>query len=175
MKFIVGIGNPGKKYEGTRHNIGFNAIDVISARKNLDRKILLKPDTYVNATGSAVSEIVRKHRLAPSDVLIVCDDVNLQFGKLRLRASGSAGGHHGLESVIGELGSEEFPRLRVGVGSELMPKDDLTGFVLDRFAAAEKKTLPLLLEKTATVCETWVKDGFDGAVNCLSRLQSVQS
>lgn len=175
MKFIVGIGNPGKKYEGTRHNIGFGVLDAVSARKNLDRKMLLKPDTYVNATGCAVSEVIRKHRLTPSDVLVVCDDVNLQFGKLRLRPSGSAGGHHGLESVIAELGSEEFPRLRIGVGGEHMPKDDLTEFVLGRFTDAEKKALPALLEKTAAVCETWAKDGFDGATNCLSRLQSIQS
>jgi PTH1 family peptidyl-tRNA hydrolase len=107
------------------------------------------------------------------EALVVCDDVNLDFGKLRLRASGSAGGHHGLESVIEVLGTEDFPRLRIGVKNENMPKD-LAGFVLERFSGPEKKELPKILENAASVCEAWINEGFDAAVNRLSRLQSIR-
>jgi peptidyl-tRNA hydrolase, PTH1 family len=172
LKFIVGIGNPGRKYEGTRHNVGFRALDRLRAR-DLKDAVLVKPDTFVNNTGEAVAEILRKQGAVPRDLLIVCDDVNLAFGKLRLRDSGGPGGHHGLESVIAAAGTEDFPRLRIGVGSEGMPKDDLTDYVLGRFSTEEEKALEGILEKAASVCESWVKEGFGGATNVLSRLQSV--
>ena len=179
LKFIIGIGNPGKKYEKTRHNVGYRVVELLGGkagwRKDGKLKalraplgedaVLVKPETFVNRTGEAVP--------AQKDVLLVCDDVNLAFGALRLRASGSAGGHHGLESVIEALRSEEFPRLRIGVRNERMPKD-LTGFVLEEFGAQERKALPEILKKAALICETWAKSGFDAARDALSRLQSVK-
>ena len=194
MKFIVGIGNPGKSYERTRHNSGFQVLDRLALKLcsdsgtkfkwDKDRKLkteikicpvggLAKPATFVNLSGESVLAIVKKNHCAPKDLLIVCDDVNLAFGKLRLRESGSAGGHHGLESIIEHLGSEEFPRLRVGVGNDKMPKD-LTSFVLEAFSPAEKKDLEKIFEKAVSVCETWLSKGFEFARDQLSQLQSVK-
>lgn len=176
MKFVVGIGNPGRKYEGTRHNIGSRVLGVM--RPRLDAAVkdvrLVDPGTYVNNTGDAVGELVSRFGAKPADLLIVCDDVNLVFGKLRFRASGSAGGHHGLESVIQALGSEDFARVRIGVGNETMPKDDLAPYVLEKFSRDEEKELPEILEKASKVCESWIREGADGALSCLSRLQSNQ-
>jgi PTH1 family peptidyl-tRNA hydrolase len=187
VKFIIGIGNPDKKYEKTRHNIGFMAMDEMNnpdrpapwkTNSKLEARIvrreenfLVKPLTYVNHTGVLLSALVKKYGLRLQDFLIVCDDVNLALGKLRLRESGSAGGHHGLESIIASLGSKDFPRLRVGIGSERMPKD-LTAYVLEEFTAEEKKDLPAILERAVSVCEAWEKKGFASARDLLSRLQS---
>ena len=190
MKYIVGIGNPEKQYDKTRHNIGFRVLDYLSARDSgvwrdkkkvrsrtcsLDEATLVKPETYVNNTGQAVSAILGKGEATAADFLFVCDDVNLAFGKLRFRDSGSAGGHHGLESVISAFGDENFARLRIGVGNEQMPKDDLTGFVLGRFNESEEKELKQILEKIVLICESWVNEGPIGATNCLSRLQSAKT
>ena len=175
MKFIVGIGNPEKKYDGTRHNIGFHALDVMSQKFGKREDVLLiKPDTYVNNTGDSVSKLCRKYAASSSDFLFVCDDVNLTFGKMRLRGSGGAGGHHGLESVIAAFGSEDFARLRIGVGSETMPKDDLTDYVLGKFSREEKKTLEEILERAASVCVAWTEEGLKPALDRLSKLQSNQ-
>ena len=189
MRVIVGIGNPEKKYDRTRHNVGFRVLDVLCGKRSgvwrskkkslsqvcsLESAVLMKPETYVNNTGDAVETAIKKYGAVPSDFLFVCDDVNLMLGKIRLRDSGSAGGHHGLESVIRAFGSEDFPRLRIGVGSEGMPKDDLTEFVLGVFEPGEQKKLETVLEKAVSVCEVWLKEGFDPALDELSRLQSVK-
>jgi PTH1 family peptidyl-tRNA hydrolase len=174
LKFVVGIGNPEKKYDGTRHNIGFRAID--AARKELGKRedvLLIKPDTYVNCTGDSISALRQKYGVSPSDLLLVCDDVNLVFGKLRLRASGSSGGHHGLESVIESLGSEDFARLRIGVGRPDMPKD-LTGFVLEKFSREEEKELGGIMDDVVSVCRHWVENGLKAATDRLSHLKSNQ-
>ena len=192
MKFVIGIGNPGKAYEKTRHNVGFEVLHSLGRRLhpdsytifqwNEDKRlraqikihknvVLLRPQVFVNNTGGTVSAISEKYHSKPHDILVVCDDVNLEFGKLRLRESGSAGGHHGLESIIEHLSSNGFPRLRVGVGNNKMPKD-LTSFVLEEFSAAEKKKFSDISEKAVLVCETWIKEGFESARNLLSRLQS---
>ena len=188
MKFIIGIGNPEKKYEGTRHNVGFAAVDRIAAKvlwkkdkvlnswaARTDADIfLVKPETFVNRTGQAASLIVEKHGAGPGDILVLSDDVNLDFGKLRLREKGSAGGHHGLESIIEALGGDDFPRLRIGVRNARMPKEDLAPFVLQKFTAGEAKDLKDILNKVALVCESWANEGFKAAMNVLSRLQSVK-
>lgn len=170
MKFVVGIGNPGKEYDGTRHNVGFAVLDAIG---KMPGAVLVKPDTYVNLTGDAVRAIVRKKGAKPEDFIVVCDDVNLDFGKIRLRPSGSAGGHHGLESVIEALGTDNFTRLRVGVRTEKMPKE-LSGYVLGKFTREEKKLLSAIVDRAARVCGSWVGSGFEEARLTLSRLQSVQ-
>ena len=175
MKFIVGIGNPGTQYKLTRHNIGFRAVDAIKKASKVDPKklLLVKPATFVNRSGEAVRSLRKKHRFQNQDLLVICDDVNLAFGKLRLRGRGSAGGHHGLESVIEALGSEDFPRLRIGVGHDEMPKD-LAGFVLERFNALEEKNLNTILSSVVMICDSWAKEGLSTAMNILSRLQSVK-
>lgn len=172
MKAIVGIGNPGKEYEKTRHNIGFQVLDALKKEGVAGRVVLEKPATFVNRTGDAVARLAKKHGLAPQDVLVVCDDVNLAFGKLRLRARGSSGGHKGLESVIQAIGAD-FPRLRVGVKNESTPKD-LALFVLEKFSREEAKQIPGLLEKAVSVCQAWAAENFDSGLNRLSRVQSNQ-
>ncbi|OGW83303.1 MAG: hypothetical protein A3C47_00260 [Omnitrophica bacterium RIFCSPHIGHO2_02_FULL_51_18] len=173
MKAIIGIGNPGEKYKHTRHNAGFMAVDAIKKTLEFDPKelLLVKPSTFVNKSGEAVRSLLDRHRFQNQDLLIVCDDVNLEFGKLRLRPRGSAGGHHGLESVVEAFGSGEFPRLRIGVARPAMPKN-LTGFVLERFSAEEEKKLKSILEKVVLICHRWVTDGVKPAMDTLSRLQS---
>ena len=192
MKFIVGIGNAEPKYDGTRHNVGFGALDgligtlELESQKRLrsskkfqaeiftaDAALLIKPLTFVNRTGDCVSAVLREYRASAPDFLFLCDDVNLSFGKLRLRDSGSAGGHHGLESVIEAFGSEDFSRLRIGVGGEMMPKDDLTDYVLGKFDSAEKQLIGGILGKVVSICKTWMNEGFEPAMNRLSQLQSV--
>ena len=191
MKFIIGIGNPGRKYLFTRHNVGFWAVTVLATRLKSDswalpdwKKdsslkaeivggtgfFLVKPQTFVNNVGETISALIREYRPLSQDMLLVCDDVNLEFGKLRLRASGSAGGHHGLESAISAIGSEDFSRLRVGVGNEQMP-EDVTGYVLEKFSSEELKTMEKILEKVGFICTDWIQNGFSSAVNRLSRLQ----
>ena len=188
MKLIIGIGNPGAEYENTRHNIGFLTLDKV--RKSIGSSpwkketalkswvsclgketVLAKPSTYVNRSGEAAKALLKKYSLKPESLLVVCDDVNLVFGKLRLRASGSSGGHHGLESISDELETKDFPRLKFGIAGDGMPKD-LSPYVLSAFSAGEKKELPDFLDHAASVCESWVKDGFSAALGCLSRLQS---
>ncbi len=189
MKFIVGIGNPEERYFKTRHNVGFKVLDALCRKHSgewhgkkalksqvcvLEGAVLVKPETYVNNTGDAAALFMKKHGASPADFLFVCDDVNLKLGKMRLRDGGSAGGHHGLESVIAAFASEDFPRLRVGVGSESMPKDDLTDFVLGKFSAGEKKTLDSVLEKAVSVCGVWLERGFAPALDELSKVQSTK-
>lgn len=192
MKFIIGIGNPGKEYSHTRHNIGFQVVDYISSHSrykndtytvlNLEKSSelkahiafltnnigLAKPDLYVNNTGGTISAITNKYGINNSDFLIVCDDVNLPFGKLRLRQSGSSGGHKGLESVIQDRGLEDFPRLRIGVGNDTMPKD-LSTFVLEKFSNEEMKQLTDIVGKAALISETWAVDGFEAAMAVLNK------
>lgn len=172
MKAIVGIGNPGKEYQGTRHNIGFRVLNALKKKDFEGRAVLSKPSTFVNRTGEAVTELVKKHKLASESVLLVCDDVNLEFGKLRLRRKGSAGGHKGLASVIEAIGAE-FPRLRIGVKNESTPKD-LAPFVLEKFSKEEESRITGLLEKAVSVCEVWAAEGFNTALDRLSRLQSIK-
>ncbi len=191
MKFVVGIGNPGKAYDSTRHNVGFEALDLLAEKWADGKKLkwvreakldalsvsagsdvrLVKPQAFVNNTGETVAALVDRRGASPEDILVVCDDVNLALGKLRLRPSGSAGGHHGLESVIAQTGSDGFPRLRIGVGNEQVPKD-LTGFVLGRFKANEREIAGKILEKAVLVCEAWAREGYAEAEKRLSQLQS---
>ena len=152
MKIVVGIGNPGRRYERTRHNLGFQVVDRLAAEHGLEvsrrrfdarvgegqiearRVLLVKPQTYVNLTGSAVAPLLRWHRSSTEDLLVVCDDLNLEPGKLRLRRRGASGGHNGLQSVIECLGTEEFARLRIGIGRG----DDAVAHVLGAFAPGER-------------------------------------
>ncbi len=177
MPLIVGLGNPGKDYERTRHNVGFLIVDEITrqlgwsfsvdrqvnalvAEGNIDghKVILVKPQTFMNLSGQAVASLVANYNISPTNVWITYDDAALELGALRIRKSGSAGGHNGMKSIITALGTEVFPRFRVGVGPqpELVPLED---FVLSRLSADEQKVLNGAAAKTATIILDSLKKG----------------
>ena len=182
LKIIVGLGNPGREYETTRHNTGYAVVDGLArkhrsrftvkrcrsliARTNIGERdaLLAKPLTFVNLSGEAVACMLRVAEAELSDLLVVVDDVNLPFGELRLRARGGDGGHKGLRSIIAHVSSEEFPRLRVGVGSDELP-EDLTEFVLGPFSEREIKELPNVVETCCRAVETIMVDGIERAMN----------
>lgn len=161
MKLIVGLGNPGARYNFTRHNFGFLALDFYFKVRRIEWKdkpkfgamwgregntIFIKPQDYYNESGRVVQEFMRFYKISLDDVLVVCDDFNLEFGKIRYRAQGSAGGNNGLKSIISTLGTEEFARLRVGTGNdELRRKMGDMDFVLSKFTPEEKEKLPGIL------------------------------
>ncbi len=161
MKLVVGIGNPGAKYSFTRHNAGFLTLDFYFKLNNLswgikphlgaifgrrDDILFIKPQNYYNASGNVVSNYAKYYKIVTSDIMIICDDFNLDFGKIRYRARGSAGGNNGLKSIISALGTEEFPRLRIGTGNdELRKKMGDMDFVLSKFLPEEKAILPEVL------------------------------
>ncbi len=182
LKVLVGLGNPGEQYQNSRHNIGFAVIDELArkhrARFTLKRcrslvartdiggcsVVLAKPLTFVNLSGAAVACLMRWMEVEPADVLVILDDVNLPYGKVRIRPRGSDGGHKGLRSIIEHIVSEEFPRLRVGVGSEPLP-DDLTDFVLGTFTEDEMDEMPTVVETCCRAAEIFVVKGTDCAMN----------
>jgi PTH1 family peptidyl-tRNA hydrolase len=179
MKAIVGLGNPGAEYVGTRHNVGFEVVDEVARRWNVRLKswkslaslaavpghdaLLAAPKTFMNLSGQAVQAVAAFYHLEPAAVLIVVDDVNLPLGRLRLRPSGSAGGHNGLKSVIEHLGIG-FPRLRIGV-ERGDPARDLSDRVLSRFPASERDIVDRAIKRAADAVETFVDDGFQAAMN----------
>ena len=148
---VVGLGNPGKEYEGTRHNMGFMAIDRLAEKNGVRidrlrfkaltaecdigerRVLLLKPETYMNRSGDAVSEAARFYKIPPESILVLCDDISFEPGKMRIRLRGSHGGHNGLRSIVDCLGSEDFVRLKLGVGQKPSKEYDLASWVLSRF------------------------------------------
>lgn len=179
MKVIVGLGNPGREYAGTRHNIGFDVIDELARRWNIQLRpwksvalvgvdsprgaVLVEPQTFMNRSGEAVGRVAAFHKVEPPDVLIVVDEVQLPLGRVRLRRSGSAGGHNGLKSVIQHVGAE-FPRLRIGIG----PGDarwDLADHVLSRFDASEREVMSDAVVRAADAVELFVSDGIQSAMN----------
>jgi PTH1 family peptidyl-tRNA hydrolase len=182
---IVGLGNPGKKYERTRHNVGFMVIDALARalpgnghvrrfdaelfERTIDggRLILLKPQTYMNASGNAVAAAVRWYRVPLDHLLVVYDDLDLPFGQLRLRPSGSSGGHNGMKSIIDRLGRDEFPRLRIGIGRG--QTSGAIGYVLSRFNTTEERQLRDVIDRAASAALTWQRDGIDVAMNEFNR------
>jgi PTH1 family peptidyl-tRNA hydrolase len=182
MKLIIGLGNPARRYRGTRHNIGAEVVARLAERAGIDvteedgfakvgrgviggaRVLLAVPQTYVNVSGAAVRDLRRRHRVAPEDIFAVVDDLDLPVGRLRLRARGSAGGHNGLKSIIEALGTNEFPRLRVGVGR---PPDgvDPAEFVLTRFSPGQRDELEAVLDRAAEVLEVAIREGVPAAMN----------
>lgn len=182
MKIVVGLGNPGQQYEGTRHNVGFDVVrelarrfggvfqtskfDAMSADVMLgDHRVhLLMPQTYMNRSGRSVRRAVDFFRLALEDVLLICDDLNLDCGRLRLRGAGSAGGQKGIADTIAALGSDEFPRLRIGIGRPPGTMDPAR-FVLARFNQQELKVIEPAVVLAADAVETWVREGLGAAMN----------
>jgi PTH1 family peptidyl-tRNA hydrolase len=185
MKLIVGLGNPGGKYEDTRHNVGFRTLDELSRRWRIeltrrrfsglsgsgtirDQKVLLlKPMTYMNLSGRSVREAMTFHKLAPADLLVVLDDMALPLGRLRLRPAGSAGGHNGLTSVIAETGGEAFARLRIGI--ESVEGSRMVDHVLGSFTAEERPQVDQAIVRAADAVECWLSEGIDGAMNRYNR------
>jgi peptidyl-tRNA hydrolase, PTH1 family len=182
MKYlIVGLGNPGAEYSDNRHNIGFMAVDAMAAAANVtfasDRHgytctikakgrtlVLLKPTTYMNLSGKAVRFHLQKHDISPANMLVVTDDIALPFGKIRMRAKGSHGGHNGLRNIEEVLGNNEYARLRMGVGDDF-PKGAQAHYVLSDFSSEEQKDLSLLLDRLAEAATAFATTGLERAMN----------
>ncbi|MBI4394571.1 MAG: aminoacyl-tRNA hydrolase [Candidatus Omnitrophica bacterium] len=177
MKLIVGLGNPGKKYERTRHNVGFLVADALleydqnewtrgKGPFQINRKpfqngkaLIAKPTLFMNESGIAVQKLLEQFQISLSDCLVIVDDVNLPVGKIRFRSKGSAGGHHGLESIIREMGGDHFPRLRIGVGSGDLTGKDLTDYVLGDFSKEERPLILSQIERSRDACLDWLESG----------------
>lgn len=181
FKLVVGLGNPGPKYQGTRHNVGFELVDRLMAgsggasfsRKfegliaevEIDhhRVLLLKPETYMNLSGRSVGQAVRFHKLEPDDLMVVCDDLNLPVGKLRIRPGGSDGGQKGLRDIAAHLGTDQFPRLRIGIGEP--PPGYAVDYVLSRFRGSERNVMDDALILASQALAVWTTQGVQAAMN----------
>ena len=179
----MGLGNPGKEYERTRHNAGFRAIELLAQK--LDCKIdkakfqglftqvnynggklfLLKPQTFMNLSGRAVLQLSAYYSIPPERIIVLFDDISLSPGRLRIRAEGSAGGHNGIKSIISEVGSQAFPRVKIGVGAKPTPDFDLAAWVLSTFSAKEEKDLSFALENAVEAVLTIIDRGVPEAAN----------
>ena len=192
MKLIVGLGNPGTRYSGTRHNIGAYLAKRLllenKARARVDsntRSLIAKiriqgcevlvatPLVFMNLSGGPVKALLKKHKLGLEDLLIICDDLDLEFGRIKIRPAGSSGGHNGLSSVIDSLGSREFGRLRVGIGRP--PKNiDAASYVLLPFSRKEQAMLPGLSEEALACCRSWAVQGIAKTMNLYNRTKKEQ-
>jgi len=182
LKLVVGLGNIGKQYDHTRHNVGFEVADILAQQQGAyfrkgrfkgeeatltmdgTRVLLLKPHTLMNLSGEAVTVAARFYKIPPQRILVVCDDINLPLGRIRVRAKGSDGGHNGLWSIIHRLGSQDFPRVRIGVGAP-PPEMDMVSYVLSRFLSDERAPMRDAIKHAAAAVETWIKEGIEAAMN----------
>jgi len=185
MYLIVGLGNPGHEYQGTRHNVGFEVADAVARRFKADFRSngddwlfaptevegvavgIVKPLTYMNNSGFAVRELTERLQVPREKLLVICDDFQIPLGSLRLRPQGTDGGHNGIASIIQELGSDTFPRLRCGIGSERMPADksEMKEFVLEEFDPAEEKVVREMVVRACEATVWFVARGIDDAMN----------
>lgn len=180
---IVCLGNPGDKYEGTRHNVGFMVADELGDRGNFPiqrlkyraltqtatiggcQALVMKPVTFMNLSGESVGEAARFYKIPADHVLVVSDDVSLPVGKLRIRTGGSAGGHNGLKNIIQHLGTDQFPRVKVGVGQKPHPDYDMADWVLGKFQGEDKKAIDAAVARAADAVECYLKEGATKAMN----------
>ena len=180
---IVGLGNPGKEYEKTRHNCGFRAIDVLADKLSCrvdklkfqglygqvnyagQKLFLLKPQTYMNLSGRSVLQLSAYFHIPPQRIIVIFDDISLAPGRLRIRNDGSAGGHNGIKSIIAELGSQAFPRVKVGVGAKAHAEQELADWVLSGFSAQEEKAVVSALERSAEAALCIIDKGVSEAAN----------
>jgi peptidyl-tRNA hydrolase, PTH1 family len=182
MKLVVGLGNPGRRYEGTRHNVGYVILaelarrhgitppkarfrgEVVEAELGGQKALLLSPTTFMNLSGTSVQEAVSFYKLPSEDLLVLCDDLNLPVGKLRFRSRGSSGGQKGLDDIIGRLGTEEFSRLRMGIGAA--PDGwDWANYVLSKFTPDELPTIRQAVESAADAVVGWAREGIEFCMN----------
>lgn len=187
MKLIVGLGNPGDIYAGSRHNIGFSLIKSLAKSHKIALKndraafslsgrgriggqniMLAMPLTFMNLSGEAVRSLLKRYRIPADDLLVVCDDLDLEFGRLKIRPAGSSGGHRGLESIIGSLDNTKFARLRIGIGKPLQSRD-AAEYVLENFTAEEKKEIKQIIGMASDCCLVWLKRGITEAMNIFNK------
>lgn len=179
----VFLGNPGPKYNGTRHNAGFSAADAMAREFNVsinkmrfkaltgeivingEKLLMMKPQTYMNLSGEAVAQAVKFYKIPPEHVIVVSDEVALPIGKMRIRKAGSAGGHNGLKSIIACLGTEEFPRIRMGVGSPPHPDYDMADWVLGTFRNKDAEDMDALAKRVSAAIQCYITEGADRAMN----------
>ena len=180
MKVVVGLGNPGGRYQRTRHNVGFDVVDslaasphagrfqsrfhaqVVEVMENSEKLLLVKPETFMNLSGRSVREVMDFFQAAATDLLVVCDDMSLPLGKLRIRAKGTHGGHNGLRDIQNHLGGVEYARLRIGVDA---PRDDAIDHVLGRFRPAERAVIDDAVALAAQAVVFWAREGVEAAMN----------
>ncbi len=188
MKLIVGLGNPGRRYVGTRHNVGFVVVEQLARRGGAgawrarfqgevadvqlaqQRVLLLRPQTYMNRSGQSIGEARDFYKLPVTDMLVICDDLNLPLGRLRCRASGSSGGQKGLQDIILRLGTEDVPRLRLGIGAP-PAGHDAVDFVLSRFRGEDDELMQAAVERAADAAVDWVQHGI---AFCMNRYNSAE-
>lgn len=184
MKLIVGLGNPGPRYRGTRHNIGFEVLDRLAEKlgapidrdkfrgllaetqRGGEKVMLLKPMTFMNLSGDSVAQAARNRVQAPEDMLVIYDEADLPLGRIRLRKDGSAGGHNGMKSIIERVGTQAFPRLRIGVGKDA---GALADHVLSKFHPDERATVNEVVERAVDAALMWLDEGIDKAMNTFNR------
>ncbi|MCM8780776.1 MAG: aminoacyl-tRNA hydrolase [Candidatus Omnitrophica bacterium] len=189
MKLIVGLGNPGRQYRDSRHNIGFLVAKRLSkiykiplrndaATSSLcgqgkirDKEVLIAlPFTFMNISGKAVRALFERYRISINDLLVVCDDLDLEFGRIRIKPKGSSGGHKGLKSIIESLGTQDFCRLRIGIGRNFQDSDiDITEYVLSPFNKEEKNKLKTIIDKAVECCSLWIIEGVSRCMNDFNR------
>ena len=180
---IVGLGNPGREYEKTRHNAGFRAVDLLADKlgckidkgkfqglygqvtRSGAKLLLLKPQTYMNLSGRSVLQLSAYFHIPPQRIIVLFDDISLEPGRLRIRSDGSAGGHNGIKSIISEVGSQDFPRVKIGVGGKAHPEQDLADHVLSGFSASEEKALQSALERACDAALCIIDRGVPEAAN----------
>ena len=191
MYLIAGLGNPTREYEKTRHNVGLDSIDVLADRINTDvaerkfkglygkgmlggeKVILLKPQTFMNLSGESVRAAADFYKIPPDHIIVICDDISLDVGHLRIRTKGSAGGHNGIKNIIAHLGTQEFPRIKIGVGGK-PPRMDLADYVLSRFPAEERKIMETAFRDAAEAAGVLIAEGPDAAMNRFNGPRNVE-
>jgi len=180
---IVGLGNPGRAYAHTRHNVGFDILDLFAKRRKVrilsrqsralvgsfdhygEQVLLVKPQTFMNESGQSVGDLARKHHISPSDILVIYDDLDLPLGKLRIRMRGSSGGHKGMRSIIAHLHSEDFPRMRIGIGRA----GEAIDHVLSRFSRKDRAIIDVTVEQSVDALNMILEEGIEAAMNQYNR------
>jgi PTH1 family peptidyl-tRNA hydrolase len=183
MKIIIGLGNPGRQYSGTRHNVGYRVVEELARRHGVEKEesrfdailghlrigsekvILAKPLTYMNLSGKTVQPLARWYKIDLNDLIVICDDMDLQPGIIRLRPKGGTGGHKGLASITDRLGTKDFSRLRVGVGHPAHENQEVVNWVLGKFSPAEEELMQSAVTQAADALELWIKEGIVPAMN----------
>jgi len=185
VRAIIGLGNPGREYAHTRHNVGFDVLDTFARHRKIkilsrqahglvgsfdhygEQILLVKPQTFMNESGQTVGQIMRKYHLEPSDILVIYDDMDLPLGKIRIKMNGSSGGHNGMKSIIAHVHSTDFPRMRLGIGKN----GEAINHVLSRFNRKDKQIMDVTIEQAADALNMILEDGIEAAMNQYNRAE----